>query len=95
MKSIKDSFEEKAQMFNLLANPIRICIVFSLFLKGASTVNEIQGCANVSQSSVSQHLAKLKAGGIVKSERHANEMHYELVNDEVKELLKLLFSEQV
>ncbi|MGE5473645.1 MAG: ArsR/SmtB family transcription factor [Ignavibacteriales bacterium] len=95
MRSIKESFEEKAEIFSLLSNPIRICIAFSLFMKGPSTVSEIQGCANVPQSSVSQHLAKLKSGGIVKAKRHGNEMHYELVNEDVKALLKLIFAEHL
>lgn len=94
MKSYKEQFEEKAEIFSLLSNPIRICIVFSLYMKGSATVNEIQGCVNVAQSNVSQHLAKLKAGGIVKCERHANEMHYELVDEDVRRLIQMLFVEE-
>lgn len=91
MKPTKEMFIKRAEMLNLLANPTRLCIMYGLFINGIRCVGEIQTCSNVPQSSVSQHLAKLKAAGIVKCERKANEMHYEIANDEVVEIIKLLF----
>lgn len=93
MHPTKELFRVKAEMLNSLAHPTRLCIVYGLYKNGIHSVGEIQVCANVPQSSVSQHLAKLKAAGIVRCERNANEMHYELANNEVRLLIQILFPE--
>ena len=89
----KEIFTDKAEMLGLLANPVRLCIVYGLYKSGTRCVGEIQGCVNVPQSSVSQHLAKLRSAGIVRSERHANEVYYELVNEEVRLLIQQMFGD--
>lgn len=93
MQPNKENYINKSEILAALANPTRLCIVYGLFKGGVRNVSEIQGCAEVPQSSVSQHLAKLKAAGILKCQRYANEMHYYLANEEVKALIQFLFPE--
>ena len=45
----------------------------------------------MSQSSISQHLAKLRDLGIVQIERQGQEIHYRLVDEDVKNMMKTLF----
>ncbi len=45
----------------------------------------------MSQSSISQHLAKLRDLGIVQIERQGQEIHYMLVDEDVKNMMKTLF----
>lgn len=47
-----------------------------------------------SQSCVSQHLARLKAAGVVKAERSGNEVYYDLDDPRVAGLLRALFREE-
>jgi len=55
-----EKYEKKAEMLKALAHPIRLCIAKGL-IDGKCNVNNMQECLNISQSNVSQHLAKLKA----------------------------------
>jgi ArsR family transcriptional regulator len=45
------------------------------------------------QSTISQHLSKLKAHGIVEGHRHGVEIQYVLVNEEVRKLIHLLLED--
>lgn len=86
-------FDENAELLKALAHPIRLCIVKGLMGKGNCNVSYMEECLGVSQPTISQHLGKLKSAGIVKGIRNGNEINYELVNEKVKELIKILYSE--
>jgi ArsR family transcriptional regulator len=53
----------------------------------------MEDCLGVSQPTTSQHLARLKSAGIVKGIRKGNEINYELVNEKVEQLIKILYCE--
>jgi len=50
----------------------------------------IIGCLNVPQSTVSQHLGKLKAAGIVDGRRDGLEVNYYVINEEIISVVKYL-----
>lgn len=50
----------------------------------------MQECLNIPQSTVSQHLSKLKNAGIIKGYKRGTEITYELVDDKIKQLLNVL-----
>lgn len=83
--------EEKAEMLKVLGHPIRLCIVKGLIEQGKNNVSFIQGCMGVPQSTLSQHLAKLKAAGIIDNERKGTEVYYKVSNDKVEKLIEILF----
>jgi ArsR family transcriptional regulator len=56
-----------------------------------SNVTNIQECLGLPQSTVSQHLFKLKAAGILKGERKGLEISYQVINDEIRKVIKILF----
>lgn len=64
----KLKFIQKSELLKALAHPTRLCIVKDLMEK-ESNVTNIQECLDLPQSTVSQHLFKLKAAGIIKGER--------------------------
>lgn len=83
--------EEKAEILKALGHPIRLCIVRGLIEQGKNNVSFIQACVGIPQSTLSQHLAKLKAAGIIDNERKGTEVYYKVSNDIVKRLIEILF----
>lgn len=81
---------EAAEILKVLAHPVRLCIVKGLLEKGECNVTEMQNCLGKPQSTVSQHLQKLKAAGIIEGERKGLEMIYHLRNQKMTDLLKVL-----
>lgn len=87
-------YEREAELLKALAHPVRLQIVHGLWGCCSQNVSDMVTCAHQSQSCVSQHLAKLKAVGAVKSERSGNEVYYELDDPVVIRLLRALFPEE-
>jgi DNA-binding transcriptional ArsR family regulator len=83
-------FIQKSELLKALAHPTRLCIVKSLMEK-ESNVTNIQECLGLPQSTVSQHLFKLKAVGIIKGERKGLEISYQVINDDIRKIIKILF----
>ena len=84
---------EKADLLKVLAHPVRLCIVKGLLENGECNVTYMQNCLNAPQSTVSQHLQKLKAAGIIEGKRDGLMVNYKICNEKIKELLSVLFSD--
>ncbi len=93
MKNVADKvlITEKALLLKALSNPVRLCILKELTKKGSCNVSSLQKCMDISQSTVSQHLGKLRDVGIISSERKGTEVYYSLSNHEVSAVINLLF----
>ena len=85
------SLEQKAEILKALAHPARLCITANLYFKGKCNVTGIQHCMDMPQSTISQHLSKLKAAGIIKGVRNGLEIEYEVINDDAIAILIALF----
>ena len=83
------NFEHKAEKLKALAHPQRLCIVSGL-MENKCNVTTIQDCLGLPQSTVSQHLAKLKAAGIIEGTRNGLEVCYSVVDEDVKEIVNIL-----
>lgn len=83
-------FIQKSELLKAVSHPIRLCIVKGLMEK-ESNVTVIQECLDLPQSTVSQHLFKLKAAGIIKGERNRLEISYQVINEDIKKIIKILF----
>lgn len=77
-------YEEKTELLKVLAHPVRLCIVKNLLEKGATNVSKMQNCLNVPQSTISQHLQKLRTAGIVDGVRRGVEITYSVKDERVK-----------
>lgn len=87
---MKKEIKKISEIFKLLSNESRLCILSNLCLNGEKKVSELQTCAGSSQSFVSQQLSKLKAMGIVKDRKEGQEVYYCLVNKDVCDIIKSL-----
>ncbi|MDH3206189.1 MAG: metalloregulator ArsR/SmtB family transcription factor [Gemmatimonadota bacterium] len=78
-----------ADTIRVLGHPDRIKIVEVLEERDA-TVSEIQDEVELSQPIVSQHLARLRAHGIVDSTRDGQHVIYSLVEPKVEHILRCI-----
>ena len=75
-------YEIQAETIKTLANARRLEIIHVL-ATGPREVGRLAAEIGVSQPNVSQHLAVMKAAGIVEAERFGREMHYRLADPDV------------
>ncbi|WP_172856628.1 metalloregulator ArsR/SmtB family transcription factor [Thermoanaerobacterium sp. RBIITD] len=85
-------YEDISEKLKVIAHPYRLCIVKGL-LDGGCNVTTIQECLNLPQSTVSQHLSKLKAAGIIKGERNGLEICYKVVDQDIINVINILLKE--
>ncbi|PKP97314.1 MAG: transcriptional regulator [Alphaproteobacteria bacterium HGW-Alphaproteobacteria-13] len=78
-----------AGVLKLLANEQRLLILCRL-TQGEFAVGQVVELSGQSQSSVSQHLAKLREGGLVKTRRDGTTIYYSLADDDVRKLIDML-----
>jgi ArsR family transcriptional regulator len=86
------SIEYIAAIMKTLGDENRLYI-FSLLTKQELCVCEITAISHLSQSNVSQHLAKLRSAGIVKERKDAQWVYYSINNSKnpvINEIIKLL-----
>ncbi|MGD2045324.1 MAG: metalloregulator ArsR/SmtB family transcription factor [Gemmatimonadota bacterium] len=78
-----------ADTIRVLGHPDRLKIVEVLEVRDAS-VSEIQEKVGLSQPIASQHLARLRAAGIVDSTRDGQHVIYSLVEPKVEHILRCI-----
>jgi ArsR family transcriptional regulator len=85
---------EYAEILKALANPARLCMLQTMLSRGPVTVTDMQQCLCAPQSTVSQHVSKLKALGIITGERHGREVLYDIKNELAEKIIHLLYDVQ-
>ena len=81
---------EAAQLLKMLANEKRLLVLCFLAVRGEMTVGELVGIVKLSQSALSQHLAKLRADGLVEFRRTSQTLHYRVADERALRLLQVL-----
>lgn len=84
---MKKILAEKAELFKAIAHPVRLCILTLLMLEEKSNVTDMQRCIDVSQSTVSQHLSRLRTAGIIAGRREGAEIYYSVQNGYIRNLI--------
>ena len=80
---------EAASFLKSIANDRRLIILCEL-VKGERTVGELEAVAGLSQSALSQHLARLREAGLVKTRRESQSIHYSLADADVSKVIGVL-----
>lgn len=78
-----------ASVMKLLANEQRLLILCRLMQAESSVGALVEQCEQ-SQSSISQHLGKLREGGLVKTRREGTTIYYSLADEDVRKLIDML-----
>lgn len=81
-----------AEMLKVLAHPMRLCILRGLVFVGGCNVTGMQEHLQIPQSTISQHLAKLRTAGLIEGVRDGVEVHYRIVSEEAERIVRCLFS---
>lgn len=79
-----------AALLKVLANDRRLIVLCELAGVGERSVGELEAVSGLSQSALSQHLAKMRQHGIVKTRRSAQTIYYSLASREAKVLIEVL-----
>lgn len=79
-----------AKLLKGLANDRRLLILCEL-LKGERSVGELEPRVGLSQSALSQHLARLRQGKLVRTRREAQTIYYSLADPGVSKVLAALY----
>lgn len=80
---------EVTRLLKLAANEQRLQILCRL-REGEASVGEMIDLCGLSQSSVSQHLAKLRESGLVRTRRQATTIYYSIADSDVDALMSFL-----
>lgn len=78
---------EAAAMLKALANPSRLLVLCALVTR-EHTVGELEALTGLSQSAISQHLARLRDSEMVRTRREAQLVYYSLENPDVTAILR-------
>lgn len=85
------NFEKNAEILKILGHPIRLCIATGLLKAEKCNVTNIQNCLNIPQSTVSQHIGKLKSAGIIEGTRNGLEITYRVVDETAIKIIETLY----
>lgn len=72
---VNEKVEDASRLLEALANPRRLAILCAL-ADGERSVGELTGMVGLRQAALSQHLAKLRAAGIVSTRRASQMIFY-------------------
>lgn len=81
---------ETQELFKVLSNEVRLCILINLCKCGELKVSDLQNCASSSQSFVSQQLSSLKKQRIISSRKIGLEVYYKVIDARVCEIVNKL-----
>ncbi|MFO1103464.1 MAG: metalloregulator ArsR/SmtB family transcription factor [Methylocystis sp.] len=81
---------EAESFLKALANRHRLMVLCQLH-GGELSVTKLQEAIGLSQSSLSQHLARLREDKLVKTRRESQTIYYSLANDNVSRIIGLLY----
>ena len=89
------ALEEKAAVvagvLRMLANEKRLLILCHLAREGEISVTPLAGLVGLSQSALSQHLARLREDGLVTTRREAQVLHYRIADERIGKVLNALY----
>ena len=84
-----ENADSAADFLSLLGNSKRL-IIMSYLLEGELSVGAIAEKVELSQSALSQHLAKLRSGNLVQTRRDRQMIYYSCKSEAVRQLLEAL-----
>ncbi len=87
---LQDKAADAARLLRLLASEKRLLILCLQVARGEMDVTSLAGEVELSQSALSQHLAKLREDGLVAFRRESQTIHYRLEDPRAARVLATL-----
>ncbi len=91
LSQMEANAEAAADLLSAMANSRRLLILCNL-LEQEMNVSQLSARLGLAQSPLSQHLAKLRARGLVTARREGQQVNYALASDEVRRILATLYA---
>lgn len=89
LSQMQESAVEAEQLLKTLANSHRLLILCHL-VAGELTVGELEQQLNLSQSSLSQHLARMRRCGVLACRKEGTNVYYYVANSHALQVLQTL-----
>lgn len=89
-EAMQKNSTEAAQFLKQLANSQRLMILCVLNV-GECSVGALNDAIPLSQSALSQHLAKLRDAGLVSTRREGQAIYYSLTDNRVKKVMENIY----
>lgn len=86
----EDQAAEAASLLRTLSNESRLLVLCHLAESGELSVGELVERIGLSQSALSQHLAKLREEGLVTTRKEAQSVFYRICDPRAQQILALL-----
>ena len=90
LDQMRGNAAEAADFLRALSNRPRLLILCHLQEAGELTVSQLVECVGISQSALSQHLAKLRAQSLVAFRRDGQTLFYRIEDERAVRLLETL-----
>jgi DNA-binding transcriptional ArsR family regulator len=88
--TLAQNSEKAERLLKLLANRYRLSILCALS-EGEMSVGELELISDLSQSALSQHLAKLRDDKLVSTDKRGQMVYYRIASVEVNAILSVLY----
>lgn len=90
LAALQEKADHVAGRLALVANAKRLLILCEL-VQGEHSVSALQAAVGLSQSALSQHLAKLREAGMVDTRREGQTIHYRISDSDIQVLMAALY----
>ncbi|MBM1172135.1 ArsR/SmtB family transcription factor [Microvirga arabica] len=92
LETFEKQATEVADILRALANERRLMILCKLVEWGEANVTALAKAVGLSQSALSQHLAKMRDEGIVATRRESQTIWYRIADPRIEQLFATLYS---
>jgi DNA-binding transcriptional ArsR family regulator len=89
LDNLEGAAEQASNFLKSLGHPQRLRIL-CLLMEGQRTVSAIAETIGLTQSGVSQHLARMRQEGLVKARRDGQTIQYSIADERAASIVKLL-----
>ena len=90
LEQMRTTARKAEGILKLLANEHRLLVLCQL-VDGERSVGELAQNTNLAQSALSQHLARLRAEGLVQTRRESQSIYYSMKGEAIQRIIGLLY----
>lgn len=87
---LKNSAVDATRYLKALANQNRLLILCNL-IDGEKSVGELERAIGLRQPTLSQQLARLRSGNLVRTRRDAKSIYYSIADGDIRAVLQVLY----
>ena len=90
IERVEPEIEQVARVLNLAGNEVRLKILFLIYNEGEMCPCDLSDVLYMSVPAISQHLRKMKDGGLIKDNKIGQTIFYRLIDENVSILYPML-----